>query len=335
MRVYILTEGGIERGLGHVTRCTSLCQAFREQGIKPEFIVNGDECIKHLQPCGSLRFRDWLTHREDVYSLFKGADIVIVDSYLADADLYYKVSELAKVSVYLDDYKRLAYPKGIVLNGSINAVELRYPERREITYLLGSKYIPLRKEFWDIPEKAVGQHIERILITFGGDDRRNMTPKVLRFLNEQYPEALKTVVIGSGFRNLEEIEHLQNDRVELVYSPDAEEMKTVMCASDIALSGGGQTLAELARVGVPTIAIAVADNQVNNIRGWQKAGSIEYAGWWEDKDVLENVKNSLELLRDGIIRRTISMRGRCVVDGQGARRIVQKIVDICNGLMCK
>ena len=38
-KVFILTEGGENKGFGHITRCTSLYQAFEEKGIIPEFIV--------------------------------------------------------------------------------------------------------------------------------------------------------------------------------------------------------------------------------------------------------------------------------------------------------
>ena len=48
MKVTILTEGGRDTGYGHITRCTSVYQAFEERGIKSQLIVNGDETIKNL-----------------------------------------------------------------------------------------------------------------------------------------------------------------------------------------------------------------------------------------------------------------------------------------------
>jgi len=52
-------------------------------------------------------------------------------------------------------------------------------------------------------------------------------------------------------------------------------MKRVMAASDMAISAAGQTLYELARIGVPTIATAVVKNQLNNVQGWEKWGLSE------------------------------------------------------------
>ena len=60
----------------------------------------------------------------------------------------------------------------------------------------------------------------------------------------------------------------------------------------------GQTLYELAaRVGVPTIAVGVVDNQINNIQNWQKQGFIEFAGFWDDDNLEENILAKLELLK--------------------------------------
>ena len=58
---------------------------------------------------------------------------------------------------------------------------------------------------------------------------------------------------------------------------------------DLAVSAAGQTLYELAQMGVPTIAIQVADNQKDNIEGWLKAGFIHFAGEWDDAKLVENL----------------------------------------------
>ena len=45
MNVFIITEGGKNIGFGQITRCLSLYQTFKERGIKPKFIINGDSDI--------------------------------------------------------------------------------------------------------------------------------------------------------------------------------------------------------------------------------------------------------------------------------------------------
>ncbi len=320
--VLMLTEGGDRIGFGHITRCLSLYQAFEAKGILPEFVINGDASIDGVLKNRQHKRFNWLEHMDRIRASIKDSDMVIIDSYLADVNFYREVSDSVRVPVYIDDNKRVDYPKGLVVNGSISAEMLHYPVTEDIAYLLGPKYIPLRKEFWDVPEKKIREKIERIMITFGGDDARNMTPSVLRLLAMQYPHVAKNVIIGRGYRNKEEIETAADGGTELIYFPGAEGMKTVMLESDIAISAGGQTLYELARGGVPAVVVAMADNQMNNIEGGQRAGCIEYAGWWEDGMLLDNVRGALKQLEDSDRREKMSQTGRTLVDGNGAKRIV-------------
>jgi len=326
MKVFIITEGSRDIGFGHITRCTSLYQAFEEKSISPVFIIRGDETVRDFLRDISYKIFNWIEEVDNLFDFIKNADAAIIDSYLADYEFYKKISNLIKLPVYIDDNRRIDYPRGIVVNGTIYAEEMDYPVKKDVTYLLGSKYIPIRKEFWDVPEKNFNEHINALMITFGGDDMRNMTPKVLKLLNENFPEINKKVVIGKGFKNIKQIESLKDEKTELVYYPDAGGMKKVMLEADIAISAAGQTLYELARVGVPSIAIAVADNQMNNVKGWQKAGFISYAGWWEDANILEKVKKSIKLLENKKIKERMSKTGRTFADGQGARRVVEVVL---------
>lgn len=104
-------------------------------------------------PGKNFKIFDWLNDRETLFATIKNADIVLIDSYLADYDLYEKISNLVKTAVYFDDDMRINYPKGFVVNGAVFAEQMPYPKRKGVTYLLGSLYAPFRKEFWNVPEK--------------------------------------------------------------------------------------------------------------------------------------------------------------------------------------
>ena len=321
MKVLILTEGGKNIGFGHLTRCLSVCQAFEKRGILPEFVVNGDKTVEEFLKNKKCKNFNWLKEKDRLLASIEGVDTVIIDSYLASFEFYKKVSELVKIPVYIDDNKRLDYPKGVVVNGAIYAEEINYHQKRDITYLLGPKYLPLRKEFWNVTEKEIRDEIESILITFGGNDAKNMTLKVIAMLIECFPKIVKNVVIGKGFKNVKEIEKYKNGKTNLIYYPNAEEIKNVMFESDVAISSGGVTLYELARVGVPTISIAVADNQLNNVKRLAEKGFIEYAGWMEDKNLLDHLLEKLELLKNKDLRKEKAKIGKTMVDGSGAVKI--------------
>jgi len=326
MKGFILTEGSRNIGFGHVTRCLSLYQAFEERRIRLKFFVNGDDSIVELIENTDYKIINWIREDELILKEMEGADLAVIDSYLADKEFYENISRTVKVPVYIDDNKRVDYPRGIVVNGNIHATDLSYLTKEGVTYLLGTRYTPLRKEFWKVPKKEIKDRVKSIMVTFGGDDIRNMTPKVLKLLSENYPEVEKKVIIGKGFCNIDEIESVADENTNFVYYPNAEQMKQVMLDSDIAISAGGQTLYELARVGVPTIAVVVAQNQLRSVKKWKETGFLEYSGSWRDPGFHSKFFISIESMLSFQNRKRRSFIGRAQVDGKGALRIVDEVL---------
>lgn len=323
MDVVILTEGGKDFGYGHIARCSSLYQAFEYHEIVPKFIVNGDESVKSILSGIDVDISDWLND----FFMFCDADIVIIDSYIADLDFYNEISNNVPLTVYIDDNNRLEYPKGIVVNGTLDASNINYSKRDNIKYLVGNEFIPLRNDFWDISKLKIKDSIENILITMGGNDLRNLTPKILKLLNDKFPDITKKVIIADSFNNTSEIESLKNNSVDLIYSPNSSEIINLMQSVDLAISASGQTLYELACVGVPTIAIGIIDNQKNNIKNWIKNGFIEYSGCWSEKNLLNNIFNKINYLNDKNVRFDKRLLGIQSVDGKGSLKIVKNILN--------
>lgn len=305
-------------GLGHITRCLAIAQALKSKGASPYFIVNGDRNVRNELRGERFVIRDWV---RSGYEFNKETAVAIIDSYYAGPGFYKIVSKSAKVPIYLDDYKRLRYPDGSVVNGTINADDLNYPSRKGVKYLFGTSYLPLRKEFWKVPAKRIRKKLGCVMITFGGNDVKNMTPRVLRMLSSSYPELKKKVLVGEGCSCIGQIEKIKDKSTEIIYFADAGKMRDVMLEADLAISASGQTLYELARIGVPTVAIGVSDNQLNNIKGFRQIGFIRYAGWYKDKNLSSNLIECIDSLSSYKNRRSCSREGRLSVDGAGAQRI--------------
>ena len=328
MRIFILTEGGKGIGFGHIARCSAIYDAFRQKHIMPSFLVSADRSACAMLKGKKYKIFDWLKEQDKLFAMIGNADVVIVDSYLAKYEFYKKISSAVRLPVYIDDNKRMRYPGGIVVNGSIFAKKLGYPKEKDTTYLLGSMYMPLRKEFRKVLNKKINRNIREALVTFGGDDPKEMTAKVLKLLSDRYPEWKKTVIVGTGFKNIEKIKDISDEKTELVYYPNAKKINSLMLQSDIAISAGGQTLYELARMGLPAIAVAIAENQLNNIKEWRVAGFVDYAGWYNEDKLSARLYACLNRIADYRIRARRSAIGKSYVDGNGADRIVAKIMGI-------
>jgi spore coat polysaccharide biosynthesis predicted glycosyltransferase SpsG len=304
MKVLILTEAGSTIGFGHLTRSIALYQGFDEEKIDVEIVVNWDREAEYLLKGIKHKIFNWLQNRNTIFETIKEMDIVIIDSYTADLEFYQQVSKIVRIPVYIDDYVRLDYPRGTVISPSIYGDKLNYPEKDGVRYLLGKDYIILRKEFWDVPEKKIKRKIKNILITFGGANHQNLAKKFSEYLKDKFNFNI----------------YIVDPRMKFT----AKDMVNFMLKADLCISGGGQTTYELARVGVPTIGICFAENQLNNLIYGQKEGYLEFAGWFDNKELLLRIE---EFLMDLNYEKRVKMKkfGEKSVDGRGVRRLLKAI----------
>lgn len=327
MKVAFFTEGSSRIGFGHITRCLSLYQEFSARGMTPTLHINGDETIHGLLEGIRYRIFDWILEENSADDILSEADVVVVDSYLAPAAFYARVAAGKGVPVFIDDNNRLPYPAGIVVNGSAGAEKLPYPANKNLTYLVGHKYILFREAFKNSPERNVAKPLETILVTFGGDDIRGLTSKIVVMLRRHSPPVSLKVIVGPGFHDKQKLLKMADGKTEMIVDPSVERIVDVMSRSDAAVSAGGQTLYEMASMGLPAIVVAVADNQMNNVNGLVDAGAIEYAGWWETPNLMENILRAFHKFEDASVRESLSHRARELVDGKGGHRIVSVILE--------
>jgi UDP-2,4-diacetamido-2,4,6-trideoxy-beta-L-altropyranose hydrolase len=304
MKVLILTEAGSTIGFGHLTRSIALYQGFDEEKIDVEIVVNWDREAEYLLKGIKHKIFNWLQNRNTIFETIKEMDIVIIDSYTADLEFYQQVSKIVRIPVYIDDYVRLDYPRGTVISPSIYGDKLNYPEKDGVRYLLGKDYIILRKEFWDVPEKKIKRKIKNILITFGGANHQNLAKKFSEYLKDKFNFNI----------------YIVDPRMKFT----AKDMVNFMLKADLCISGGGQTTYELARVGVPTIGICFAENQLNNLIYGEKEEYLKFVGWYDEENLIIALENIIKEL-DYNKRKIMNRKGKAMIDGIGVKNIVRKI----------
>ena len=303
----VLTEGGKKIGFGHITRCIAICEAFKEKGINPKLFVNGDNSILYFLRYKNYQKFNWIKNKVELFRNIAKSDFIVIDSYLAEKSIYDKISEVTDGKMLIiDDYNRIDYPKGILVNPSIYGDKLEYLRKSGATYLLGKDYIILRKEFWNVPEKIISKKVKNALIAFGGMNNYDLANKIANLLKERFN--IKIYIVSANIDKL-----------------TAKEMLNLMLKSDICISGGGQTTYELARVGVPIIGICFAENQLGNLTSWEKVGILKNAGWFNDKklfQIIEKIFNDLSYE----LRLRMSKTGKEYFDGQGSKRTIKEIL---------
>ncbi len=322
----IYTEGGGTAGFGHVARCTALYDALEECGAACRLYVASEEPVRRLVGRRACERVDWV--RDSVPC--PGADrldVAVIDSYRAPRSRYVQIAERSRLCLCIDDDDRLDYPGGIVLQVSAPASRPRETGEGGRTYWRGLPYHLLRKEFWDVrPARTVRSEARRILVTFGGGAGAQLLEPALRVVRKVLPDARIHVIAGR--RRVEPPGTLPASlpRVVLHGVLTAPRMRDLMLRTDLAVSAGGQTLLELARCGVPTVAVTIAANQRGNVGSFVAAGAVVDAG---SEESLEDgaLERALVSCLPAEVRRSLSASGPRLIDGGGPRRVARSIIE--------
>ena len=315
----ILSEAGFAWGTGHLNRCQALSLAFEKLGWSTRLVIQTDSAKFH---CSFGHKALWHADPEAWFPEAQSADLVLMDSYQASIQTIDAIATVATKFAVIDDFPRRDYQHGIVIDWSLEAENYAYPSRhKQVTYLLGCKYTCLRPAFWTTRPRCPAT-AKRILVVFGGSDIRDLTRKTVETLIGSNPDFVVDVVIG----NRTATEPLKNDRVKVHLAIDADAMLQLMLRCDIAVTGGGQTLYELAACGVPAIAIELAENQHDDLRCFATAGLIDFVGSWHDENLWGKVMSAIKHLCEApeeLSRR--AQRSQDLIDGQGALRLASEL----------
>ncbi|MDP8259067.1 MAG: glycosyltransferase [Candidatus Aadella gelida] len=325
MKVIIITEAGPSIGFGHLARCSAIYEAFKEVVSNVSIVLLEGSFEQAINVFKGVNLVDGQNDRERVLNSIDKEDVILIDSYLCGVEFYGKVYRRAGLLVSIDDFCRIGYPGGIVLNGLIYADILDYPTEKDVKYLLGKQYVLLRKAFWVTGRRHFNKEIQNVLLTFGGSSAvNNLMKDMIDMLLEMYSFNIHAVSNGPSFGDVK-----SDGRLKVSSGLNAGDMKTAMENCDLCISGGGTTIHELAVTGTPTIGICFSDNQEMHLREWKKAGFVYDIGWFNSKDILNKVKIVLEKM-DESVRIKVSNKGKELIDGLGARRVVEEVVK-CHG----
>lgn len=333
----IRTEADRRTGTGHVMRCLALAQAWTNAGGSARFaLANTPDSVADRIAQEGLE----VVHLESPASLADDADQTIsalssehggwlaVDGYGFDAAYQERVTSAGVPLLFVDDYGHAGrYSADLVLNQNLYATEALYQHRETRTrLLLGTRYALLRREFVASPpgDRHVPNEARRVLVTLGGSDPDNVTGIVLRALRLA-PELELDIVVVAGAANAH-VDLLRHDIEAFPHAvrllTNVSDMPQLMRWADLAVSAGGSTCWELAYMGVPIIAIVLAPNQEPIARSLAQSGAARDAGQGRNLSAVRLAEMIRELVASAPERRRMSERGRALVDGCGAQRVV-------------
>jgi UDP-2,4-diacetamido-2,4,6-trideoxy-beta-L-altropyranose hydrolase len=320
-------------GMGHAMRCLALAQALADAGGGAVTFVMADPPDAFVARAGRDGVRvaalaaDPASLGDAEETLAHGAGWVVVDGYHLDGRYQRALADAGARVLVVDDHAHLPrYHAHVLLNQNAGAGEDLYRDRAPgARLLLGPGHALLRREFrvWEAAPAETPPVARRILVTLGGGDADDVSSRVLRALALLDEPHEVQVLVGAANPHREELDRAASagpHPVELIV--DADDVPRRMAWADLAVAGAGSTSWELARIGTPQLAIVLAENQRAIARGLEQEGAAVALGWHADLRPEGIIAAVRDLARDPGRRRELSRRGRELVDGQGAPRVL-------------
>lgn len=306
MKIAFFTEAGSKRGMGHLIRCQSIANEFNKNNIYIDFFLDSD--INYDYKFQNLIYFKWEDLKIDNFY-----DVIFIDSYEADFLIYELITHKSNMAVYIDDYERIIYPKGVIINFAPDARKLFFEnKKKENNYLLGMDYLPIREEFFKYKYQ---KKEEKIFIMLGGSDTVNLSQLIIEALKDI---KIKKVLVSNNEQMKKEL--INNENVEILFKPTDEELIKEMSSSSYAISTASMSLYELSFLEISTIVIAVSKNQVDGV---SQIMENKLANAYIDV----NKKNFLETIKDKIIELMTNQEIlEKKIDGLGTKRIYEYIM---------
>lgn len=328
MRVALRTTAGKSIGLGHLRRCLTLAAELQNGGDTVELLLAGEAQGLELAAAWGVPGRLVAPPLLAIEPLLDQVDVLVIDDYgvrgAEFAAMQQKLTQRPSPGLLLvvDDLADRPLAVDLVLNGNANADQLTYRVRSGTTMLLGARYSLLGPRFRALPKRTAQPALHRILVTLGGADPEGRTGAVTAELAGIFAQATLEVVLGPLFTDRAALEQLaagSGGRIRL--HRGLTDLGPLMAAADLAVSGGGQTTYELAAVGVPTVALCLADNQRGNLAALAQVPTLLVVG---DRHKTVGAA-AIRLAFDVALRQRLIDAGQALVDGRGALRVAREL----------
>lgn len=305
LQIAMRTDASFEIGAGHVMRCLTLADNLKQHDAVIRFICQrlpGD-LVEHIIKRGY----------EVTTTLQSKVDWLIVDHYGLDKQWENKMRTFAKRIMVVDDLANREHDCDLLLDQTLGRKPADYDGLvpKDCHLLLGTDYAIIAAPFAKIRSASLqrrteNDRIKHILVSLGGTDPHNVTQFVCASLRQLNTTPPVKILLGK-----------QVEQASLA---------AMMADADVAIGAGGATSWERCCVGLPTIMIATASNQLNNAAQLSQAGAVDYLGEHNKIDVQRLIDAVRHLIKSPLHLKKMSAAAAAICDGYGIRRVVLELL---------
>ena len=341
-KVVFRVDASGEVGFGHLSRCINLAEVLRSRGIEVLFICRDDEAksFRALEDrlfatvlLPMLTVGEPVNQQEDAQQTIQALqgerpEWLIVDSYTLDKNWERLMRpHVAKIAV-IEDLSGREHDCDLLLDQNYSersaaSFEKFVPNTCEL--LLGPRFALIGEQFRRLRElkSKPTPELKRIFVFCGGSDPQNLTQQVINEIScSELSNVAVDVVVGAQNKTFDREAALKlNSNIEI---HDASgEFARIMSIADLAIGAGGTTSWERMCLGVLSIVVSIAENQISACEKLGRDGLVTYLGAQSSlkpgaiRDAVIEAKTKYASLFDQI------ERGQLLVDGRGCERVAE------------
>lgn len=358
MKVGIRVDASFQIGTGHLMRCLTLADYLSSKKAEvlflcrnlPDHLQNllaakrfpvlqlesgNSETLEEAEAGKTLAHADWLgvsqsSDAENCKRVLEGKvlDWLVVDHYALDSTWEKALRQNTKSVLVIDDLADREHDCDVLLDQNYYPrMTDRYTSKVPDSCLMltGPKYALLRDEFrsWRAKVSIRKDGVRRVLVFFGGVDAPNFTGLCLGALKaSSLRNYAVDVVVGTQHPCLAEIGALCAEQGYDLHVQSGR-MAELMARSDIAIGATGATSWERCCLGLPSITISLADNQIEIALGLQRMGASIYLGEMSQVDPRCLAEQIAILVARPDVVKSMSERAFELVDGGGVVRVFE------------
>ncbi|EOW9128386.1 UDP-2,4-diacetamido-2,4,6-trideoxy-beta-L-altropyranose hydrolase [Vibrio cholerae] len=353
MKFIIRADASRWIGSGHVMRCLVLADALKAAGHQVTFICRpqsgdlidliverGHQLIRLpslatiITPASCADYEAWLQvswHQDlaDVLNCVTQADWLVVDHYGINSQWELQIKQALNCKLLVIDDLVRPHVAELILDQTLGRTQDEYLKIHELknsqpVILSGSTFALLTPQFNRLRSQALTRtrpkNKVKILVTMGGIDEPNATLSVLKALVTKV-DAHFTVLLSKRAPHYSEISEYCSMFINVSHIEFTDDMATLMLDHHIGIGAPGSTSWERACLGLPSILIPLADNQVDicsKLVAFKSALKVE----------LPDIDNSIVEHYQDILANWNEYSSAClrVCDGQGTQRVLSEIL---------
>jgi UDP-2,4-diacetamido-2,4,6-trideoxy-beta-L-altropyranose hydrolase len=356
MQVAIRADSSVTMGTGHVMRCLTLATALRARGARVAFITREHEGNQsalieergfevHRLPrrttidecsspnAGSLGAA-WEEDAADTLYAIQGLhelEWLVVDHYGIDRRWESRVRRAARRVLVVDDLANREHECDLLLDQNLVAcMHTRYDGMvgESCALMLGPAYAMLHPSFRERRRSVQPRSgpVRRILISFGGSDRDNLTGRALgAILGFRRADVRVDVVIGAAHPAAAELREQIAGHPNLAIHSNLPTLAPLMSEADLAIGAAGTTSWERLCLGLPSVIVTQADNQRAIAEELHRRDLARLVAG-DHKATEESFAAALAPLLERGLAPDWSLRCLAVVDGRGVDRVVAALL---------